>query len=94
MDTWKMRTFGEMHDDCNRHGQGCAYWGERAEWYVAIGQTRDSGLMDQSNFRTMLRELGGESDTVAVERESHWACGWVEFVLIAGLFPHGCPRRS
>jgi hypothetical protein len=30
----------------------------------------------------MLRELGGESETVIVVRESHWAVGWVEWIAI------------
>ena len=53
-----------------------------AEWsryYSAgLGQSRDSDCLEQSNFAVMLHELGGESDTVIVVRESHWAVGWVE----------------
>jgi hypothetical protein len=30
----------------------------------------------------MLTALGGESDTVIVVRESHWAVGWVEWIAI------------
>jgi hypothetical protein len=30
----------------------------------------------------MLRELGGESETVLVLRDSHWAVGWVEAIYI------------
>lgn len=77
-----MRTFGQMHSDCNRAGHPCSYWGERADWLVVSGQSRDSNVLEQSNFRSMLRELGGESDTVAVEREDHWAVGWVEHLLV------------
>jgi len=53
------------------------------EWFVApLGQSRDSTCLEQSNFETGLAMLGGESDTVRVERYGHWACGWVEQVYI------------
>lgn len=50
------------------------------DWYVIIGQHRDSDSLTRSNFECMLKALGGESDTVKVIRESHWACGWVEWI--------------
>lgn len=56
---------------------------EWPEYYGAgVGQHRDSDALQRSNFRSMLRELGGESDTVHVVSESHWACGWVEWIAI------------
>jgi hypothetical protein len=30
----------------------------------------------------MLAALGGESETVIVVRESHWAVGWIEWIAI------------
>ena len=57
-----------------------------AEWssyYSAgVGQSRDSDCLEQSNFSSMLSALGGESETVIVVRESHWAVGWVEWIAI------------
>jgi hypothetical protein len=57
-----------------------------AEWHehysAGVGQSRDSDCLEQSNFAVMLAELGGESDTVIVVRESHWAVGWVEWIAI------------
>ena len=57
-----------------------------AEWssyYSAgVGQSRDSDCLEQSNFGSMLAALGGESETVMVVRESHWAVGWVEWIAI------------
>ena len=47
-----------------------------------FGQSRDSDALERSNFRCALRELGGESETVIVVRESHWAVGWVEWIAI------------
>lgn len=52
------------------------------EYFVFLGRTRDSGLLDQSNFEVALRALGGESETVLVVRESHWAVGWIEWIAI------------
>ncbi len=53
-----------------------------AEFRVLCGQNRDSGTIDRSNFRSALRALGGESDTVQVHRFGHWACGWFELLLV------------
>jgi hypothetical protein len=47
-----------------------------------VGQCRDSDDLEESNFATMLKELGGESDTVIVVRELHWAVGWVEWIAV------------
>lgn len=60
------------------------YAGSRwPEYFSAgVGQSRDSKPLEQSNFRSMLRLLGGETDTVIVVRESHWAVGWVEWIAI------------
>jgi hypothetical protein len=57
-----------------------------AEWPdyfgAGTGQHRDSDALTRSNFRVMLKALGGESDTVRVVREGHWAVGWVEWIAI------------
>lgn len=60
------------------------YFGaEWPEYYSAgVGRSRDSDCLEESNFHSMLRRLGGESDTVQVVRESHWAVGWVEWIAI------------
>jgi hypothetical protein len=61
----------------------CYIGEEWPEYYSAgVGQSRDSDCLEQSNFAVMLAELGGESDTVIVVRESHWAVGWVEWIAI------------
>lgn len=60
------------------------YFGaEWPEYYSSgVGQSRDSDALERSNFTCMLRALGGESDTVLVVREGHWAVGWVEWIAI------------
>ena len=59
------------------------YAGEEfPDLYVTLGQHRDSGVLDRSNFRSFLKALGGESDTVRVIRAGHWLVGWIEFIGI------------
>ena len=56
-----------------------------AEWpdyFVFLGQHRDSDALTRSNFECGLTWLGGESETVRVIRERHWAVGWVEWIAI------------
>lgn len=52
------------------------------DYYVFLCQHRDSDSVTRSNFEVGLRELGGESETVIVVRERHWAVGWVEWIGI------------
>jgi hypothetical protein len=56
-----------------------------ADWpnhYVFLGQHRDSDSVGRSNFISGLKAIGGETDTVLVVREGHWAVGWVEWIAI------------
>jgi hypothetical protein len=56
---------------------------DRQHWIVApAGRTRDSGCLDESNFETALRLLGGESQTVEIHRFGHWGPGWYELILV------------
>jgi hypothetical protein len=54
----------------------------RAEYYVVYSQHRDSDSETRSNFRALLRRLGGESDTVRVVRDGHYLVGWVESIYV------------
>ena len=47
-----------------------------------VGQSRDSSALERSNFVCMLKALGGESATVIVVSERHWAVGWIEWIAI------------
>lgn len=51
-------------------------------YYIGPGQHRNSDALARSNFTTILRDIGGETDTVRVIRCGHWAVGWIEFVAI------------
>lgn len=60
-----------------------SYYGEVwPKHYVFLAQHRDSDACTRSNFACGLAAIGGESDTVLVIRERHWAVGWVEWVAI------------
>lgn len=55
----------------------------RQDWVVhPCSQTRDSDALARSNYRVALEILGGESDTVETHRFGHWACGWLEIILV------------
>jgi hypothetical protein len=65
-----------------------------SHWYVApVSQTRDSGVLDRSNFEVVQKDLeqystdiidedGDEVESVAVHRFGHWGPGWFELILI------------
>lgn len=53
------------------------------QYFVApVIRTRDSDPLEESNFHSFLRILGGESDNVQVHRFGHWGPGWFEIILI------------
>lgn len=73
------KRFGRMADAFR---SDAAYWGERGQWYIVAAQTRDSDCLSRSNFAVLLKALGGEGEAVAVEEASHWACGWVQYLIV------------
>lgn len=77
-----MQTYSEFRPtEFDRPG---AFLREQQDWLVCpVGQNRDSGPLDQSNFACALKMLGGESDTVEVCRFGHWGPGWFEIIIVA-----------
>lgn len=55
---------------------------EYPDYYLFLGQHRDSSCLDRSNFRSGLKIIGGETETVRVICDGHWAVGWIEYILI------------
>lgn len=57
---------------------------DRQHWLVApVTRNRDDGEpLTESNWATFLTRLGGEGNTVEVHRFGHWACGWLEIILV------------
>jgi hypothetical protein len=52
-------------------------------YYVFLSQTRDSDTLTRSNFECALEQVGGRNDyALVIPYEKHWACGWVETILI------------
>jgi hypothetical protein len=60
------------------------YLGQTWEgYYVFLSQTRDSEALTRSNFECALdiiKNVGEQS--IVVSHERHWACGWLETILI------------
>lgn len=53
------------------------------DYFLGPARTRDSQDLENSNFEVALERLGGESKKgVIVVRSGHWACGWVEQILV------------
>lgn len=57
-------------------------WFYSEKCFPFLGQNRDSDALTRSNFTVALKALGGESDTVKVICESHWAVGHIEWIAI------------
>ena len=60
------------------------YLGQTWEgYYVFLSQTRDSDALTRSNFECALDIIKNVGDhPIAVAHERHWACGWLETILI------------
>ena len=59
---------------------------DREEYFdllVVLTRNWDSGVLEESNWRSALKLLGGESETVEIHRFGHWACGWYELLCVA-----------
>jgi hypothetical protein len=71
-----------------------SWFGEPWEgYYVFLGRHRDSDCLAESNFAIALAALGGEDgNMVAVVREGHWLCGWIEWIAIHSR--HGAALRA
>ncbi len=55
-----------------------------AYYSAGIGQSRDSDSLERSNFECTVKahKEWMVDDLVVIVRESHWACGWVEWIAI------------
>src|SRR6266545_4224594 len=65
-----------------------AYYGTREGWLIGLSQHRDSDAIDRSNWRTIVPPiLEAYPDDAAVESMTHWAVGWVEYLLVRPSSP-------
>lgn len=52
-------------------------------WLCGPMKTRDSGVLEVSNFETILEYLGGEIEGIVEVRScNHWACGYFDQVMV------------
>ena len=58
---------------------------DRGEWLVVpVGQTRDSGPLEQSNFEQSWEAIQQQDDGESCERHrfGHWGPGWFEIIIV------------
>ena len=59
-------------------------------WGMTFSKSRDSGLVEVSNFETIEKDLEERfGDDVTIERFNHWAVGWVERIMVRMLNDDG-----
>ncbi len=76
-------TFKDTHEQCKASGQPCDYWGEYESWLVVLGRSKNSDVLERSNFDAACTSLETIStDDYTIEKEKHWLVGWVETLLV------------
>lgn len=88
------QTINEMMNTCRSAGWPCTRFTDfddykeiaQGNWLIVVGRSRDSEFLEGSNFEVaqkMLEKAGGkEGSDFEIERHGHWACGWVEFLIV------------
>jgi hypothetical protein len=87
----QFKTLSDYIYECNRAGQPTGYYDTDSEQWlmIEIARTRDSDILDVSNFRSIYNDLKKIADSNNIEcgveilRFGHWACGWVEYLVIS-----------
>lgn len=81
------RRFGTVADAFARDS---AYSGDNQEGYIVAAVNRDSGILERANWEALTGLLtdAAPDDTVVIERASHWACGWVDYLIIKRGTPY------
>lgn len=53
-------------------------------YYAPVRVNRDSDCLTRSNWRVVTEDLARTlaEDSPGIVRDSHWACGWIEYFLI------------
>lgn len=73
------------------HSRDAHYYGDNPDWLIAASVTRESDPLEQSNFASFeaalkalpaVSDWAGEWTPVTTERSSHWAVGWVDYLVI------------
>lgn len=78
-----MESIAEHFKRLNSLGHPCCYHGDHEDWLIVIGQSRDSRVLEQSNYRSTLKALQAIcTEGVIEERAGHWAVGWIDTIII------------
>ena len=66
------------------HGRNGLYFGDHGHYLVVTTTHRDADPMTASNWLAFCRtvEQYCPDGMPLIERSSHWACGWVDYLLI------------
>ncbi len=68
--------------------------GDQGNWLILLGHNRDSKIWEESNFDYAVKTLkaispeAGENEEGSIEgdwqihRFGHWACGWLEILIV------------
>ncbi len=61
------------------------------DWFVVLGQNRDSDALAKSNFEcaTDILKVWGES-AYTIHRFGHWGCGWYEVLIVNNEDENAC----
>jgi len=72
--------------------------------YVLYAHNRDSGLLSEVNYKELEREFmamskpyredHAQDDLVYTFRASHWACGWVDYLMISKKAPENIINQA
>jgi hypothetical protein len=62
--------------------------GEKPKGYSVYSRNRESSILENTNFEEFLKRLNGESEWVTIVRHRHWACGWIEYLMLKEDAPH------
>lgn len=57
---------------------------DQQDWYVVpVSRTRDSDVLEESNFEAATKILGGERQNIMeIHRFGHWGPGWFEIMIV------------
>lgn len=73
----------QSYREMNKSGQPCSYYGDKPDWLVVYGITRDSNTLEESNYQSILKKLKEISEEdICEERASHWAVGYIDTIII------------
>jgi len=78
-----MQTYGE-YSPTGFDAKGLGLPDQR-DWFVFIGQNRDSDALERSNFTVATLTLEGidpDGEDHEIHRFGHWACGWLEIIIV------------